>query len=435
MYVTQLLDENDTRYNMLRVMLLLGTPDRDKLDRIFRELIHRHESLRTSFEAVDEEPLQKVHDPGQIPFNLETDDLPPGLSEDRFIRDFIRPFDLSKAPLFRVGLLQTAAQRYLLIIDMHHIITDGISLAILSGEFMALYRGETLTPLRLHYKDFSHWQNRFFQSGEIKKQEEYWLTQLAGELPVLRLPTDFPRTADPPGGGYLVVFAISQALTAALKKLMAETHSTLYMLFLTVCTILLSKYSGQEDIVVGSGVSGRRHPDLENIIGIFVNLLPMRNRPQKDKPFIAFLSEVRENVLEAFSNQDYPFEELVRKLNLQRELSRNPLFDAAVQIRNIEIPELEIPGLTVKPYEDPGSQVRFDLLITGSEKNGVIRVSVTYSSALFKKTFGEKLQKHLLELVEQVVADPGIRLKDLELSTTLASVAPVISKQDNLFRF
>jgi amino acid adenylation domain-containing protein len=435
LYFTQLLDEKNTRYNLLRVLLLIGTPDRNRLENTFRELIERHESLRTSFEVKEEVPVQRIHPSGEVQFGVELYTLGGELSEDQVINNFVRPFDLSTASLFRVGLIQTGARRYILMFDMHHIITDGISLGILTKEFMALSAGEPLPPLRLQYKDFSQWQNRLFESGGIKKQEEYWLNQFASEIPVLNLPTDFPRSSSRGFIGSMIAFKIEKGLTSGIKKLALDTRSTLFVVWLTVFNILLSKYTDREDIVVGTAVAGRRHPDLENIIGLFVNLLALRNLPEKDKSFLSFLNEVKENILNAFANQDYPFDELVTKLNLQGNPARNPLFGAAIQMQDVEIPELEIPGLKIQPHGWERGEIRFDLIIYVIDSNETIDVRISYSTTLFKKSFAEKMKKHLVEILEQGVTNREIKLKDIKLSTKLTTVAPVISKQDNLFGF
>ncbi|MCP5048235.1 MAG: hypothetical protein GY940_13770, partial [bacterium] len=197
--------------------------------------------------------------------------------------------------------------RSYLMLDLHHIITDGVSMDIFIHQLTSLYNGETLSPVGRHYKDFSQWQQQSLHTPEFKKQETWWLEQFSDNVPALNLPTDFPRWDERNFEGAEYDYYLDPQIAAGIKQLASDTGSTLFMVLLAAYTMLLSMYTGEGDIVVGTGTAGRRHADLDNMIGLFVNMLPLRNRPNKEKTIIEFLADVKKNTLQAFANQDYPY--------------------------------------------------------------------------------------------------------------------------------
>jgi hypothetical protein len=232
-----------------------------------------------------------------------------------------------------------------MMVDMSHIITDGASMNIVVKDFMHFYKEMDLPRLRIQYKDFSEWQNRNKQISQIKEQEIFWENEFSEEIPVLELPTDYIRPSAQSFEGRSINFEISKEITDELKALTLETGTTLYMALLALYSVFLSKVSGQEDIVIGTPVAGRRHADLEDIIGMFVNTLVLRNSPTGEKKFIDYLYKVKEKVLKALENQDYQYEELVKQISIDRDVSRNPLFDTMFVLQNTELQAVEIPGL------------------------------------------------------------------------------------------
>ncbi|MDW7618090.1 amino acid adenylation domain-containing protein, partial [Peribacillus simplex] len=305
MYTVQQLEKGSTAYNMPGIFELGGKVDQGRIENAFKQLVQRHEALRTYYETVDGDIVQRIQ-PNEA-FTLTFSQVD-GTDVTAIAKAFIRPFELDKAPLFRAELAQSHGGRYLLI-DMHHIISDGVSMSILIREFTKLYQGELLEPLRIQYKDFAQWQNEFLQSGGLKKQEAYWQNQFQGDVPVLHLPYDYERPAVQSFEGDSVKFTLDEDMTEGLRKMAREEEATLHMVLLAAFNVLLSKYSGQEDIVVGVPIAGRPHADLQNIMGMFVNTLAMRNQPGKEKTFKAFLAEVKENSLQAYDNQSYQLEE------------------------------------------------------------------------------------------------------------------------------
>ncbi|HLP62049.1 MAG TPA: amino acid adenylation domain-containing protein, partial [Candidatus Deferrimicrobium sp.] len=286
LYFLQQLDLNGTGYNMPRVLSLDKEIEKDRLEAALKQLIDRHESLRTSFQWVNEEVVQVVHKNVQFKVEYFATDEHGQTQTLSKVKSFIRPFDLSRAPLIRSGLIKQPDGNYTWLVDTHHIVSDGTSLTILTEDFMRLYRGETqLEPLDIRYRDFAHWQNRLFESGAIESQEKYWLALYEGELPRLDLPTDSTRPAVFTFAGDSYGFKLTGKEVVLFKALCRQSGGTLYMNMLAALNTLFYKYTGQEDIIIGSGIAGRRHANLQGIVGMFVNTLAMRNYPEAEMSY------------------------------------------------------------------------------------------------------------------------------------------------------
>ena len=408
------LDQGSTAYNMPEVLILEGSLDKQRLEEAFIALIERHELLRTTFNMVGDLIIQRVNKAWDVEFEVE---YSRGKEEDieAFIKDFIRPFDLKQAPLLRVGLIKVNANRHYLLFDMHHIISDGTAITILMQDFMMLYNGGELEEQRIGYKDFSEWQNAYLKSEAMKKQENYWLEQFAEAVPPLKFPLDYARPPVQSFAGGSVEFKIKQKLTTQLNSFARETGTTLYMVLSSAVSILLSKYTGQVDITLGSPIAGRVHADLEGIIGMFVNTLVMRSYPEKDKTYQEFLKEVKETSLMAYENQDYQFEELVEKLNLRRDQSRNPLFDVMFVLQNMEVKELAIEGIKLTKYKRDQRSSKFDLSFTAMDTGEEILFDIEYCRDLFKRETIERLSVHLQNLIEKIITNKEILLGDIEI--------------------
>jgi acyl carrier protein len=486
LYILQQMELKSTAYNMPQIIPLPEDPDIKRLEETFIQLIDRHESFRTSFHVVNDEPVQKVHD--EVEFKIKYYEATENTGEGRKIgkeepfgqinafgegdnhegheghedkespkyeirntkqkqkqpplptayclltTDFIRPFDLCKAPLLKVGIVKTLEGGYVLVVVMHHIISDGVSHEILVKDFMALYKGKELPPLRVQYKDFSKWQNKQKQKEYIKQQQRYWLRQFEGKIPELDLATDYPR----PKAQLFAGTSLSDEISCDINTLRAialENNATPFMVLLTIFNIFLSKVSGQEDIVLGTPVAGRRHADLEGIMGLFVNSLALRNRPKGEKTFIEFLQEVKEITLEAFENQDYQFEDLVEKLAVKRD-RHNPIFDVMFTCqdqgtdgpdgtevtngRTKDNPQKDIPDAREEQSSNenkPGTS-KFDLylsIVVGKK----LGFSFEYSTELFRRQTIEAFARVFKEIVLYVLEDKNIKLEDIRMSTTI----------------
>ncbi|WP_153795294.1 condensation domain-containing protein, partial [Paenibacillus polymyxa] len=440
LYVLHQFDPQDVNYNMPSVLQVSGPLDVKRVEHVFSQLIARHATLRTRFELIDSEPMQWIED--TVSFAVEytkvqaegaTADTDQDTTTDTYtrvnieaqqrVRSFVRPFDLKAAPLLRVGLVDLGAQgveqeaQHLLMLDMHHIVSDGVSMEVLTDEFVRLYGGEELAPLRIQYKDYAVWQQSKAHQEWMQRQEAYWLDTFQGELPVLDLSTDFARPAVQSTAGDTIEFVLEREVSERLKELAAQTGATLYMVLLAAYTTLLHKYTGQEDIVVGTPIAGRPHAELSNLVGVFINTLAMRNYPSSDKSFLDYLKEVKEHALRAYEHQDYPFEELVEKLNVTRDTSRNALFDTMFELKTMEQQEFELEGLTFKPYPTDNPTSKFDLTLDAVEQPEGILCSLEYSTALYKPETIARFAQHFTELVRAITLHPQQPLAALDMVT------------------
>ncbi|MGD2093175.1 MAG: amino acid adenylation domain-containing protein, partial [Candidatus Aminicenantes bacterium] len=423
LYFLQQMDEAGMAYNMPSVWVMKGDVDQARMADTFSQLIQRHESFRTSFIMVDDKPAQRIHD--EVEFEIEYDqslvhcqgrgEVPSPIKVEKIIRNFIRPFDLSETPLLRVGLVLLKEQKHLLMVDMHHIISDGMSVGILVQDFVALYSWDTLPVIRIHYKDYTVWQSREKERERIREQGEYWEQEFEGEIPIFEFPIDYARPSIQIFEGNSINFEISSETTGALKALTLESGTTLYMVLVAIYHVFLSKISSQEDIVVGTPVSGHRHADLEKIIGMFVNTLALRNYPSGEKKFTDFLEEVKEKTLKAFDNQDYPYEDLVEQVSVTRDTSRNPLFDTMFVLQNAGIQTLEIPGLNLVPYEYENKTSKFDLTLTGIESGEKMLFTFEYSIKLFKRETIERFIVFFMKVVKGIIENKHRKISEIEI--------------------
>jgi tyrocidine synthetase III len=413
LYVLQQMETGTTAYNEPIVVQLEGALDFPMLEETFNQLILRHESLRTSIHVIDGELVQQIHD--QVPFETQRfyPDDPAQVMD--IINDFVRPFDPSKAPLLRVGLVDLGEDHYVLAIDMPHIISDGTSQTILIKDFMALYGGATLSPLPVQYKDYALLQNQLIQSGQYRSHETFWKEQFSGDIPQLSLPYDFPRPSVFDYQGSKIRFEFSPEETNNLNTLASQEGVTLFMLLTALSNVFFAKLSNQEDIIIGSPIAGRRHVDLQQVLGVFINTLALRNFPLREKPFNLFLSEVKTRILQAYDNQDYPFDDLVNKVVTNRDTSRNPLMDVMLVLQNMESPNVEIPGLKLKPFGfEPGIS-RFDLVLTAMQGSDGLHVSIEYSTRLFTAKTIERFILYFRQLVRELTRSPRQRIGEIDM--------------------
>lgn len=414
LYVLSQFEGVGTSYNIPAAFIVEGMLNFSKVELAFQQLVKRHELLRTSFDMVDGKVVQIVHENVEFALNhfeVEEHDM------DKAIKSYIQYFDLKKDPLLRVGLAKLDKTRHLLLFDMHHIISDGTTMGILVDEFIQLYEGKELPPINVQYKDFSQWQYKQFETDRLKQQEQYWLDSFAGEIPVLNMPLDYLRPAIQSFEGKKLAFELDKEHTAQLNMLAKKTGTTLYMVLLASYNVLLMKYTGQQDIVVGSPIAGRSHADLKNMIGMFVNTLAMRNQPDGEKTFSSFLREVEENTLKNFENSDYQFEQLVEKLYIHRDKERNPLFDTMFVLQNTDERRLELEGLQFESVKLDNQAVKFDITLNAEESGGVIHLLLEYCTKLFKDETMARFASHFIYVLKQIVHNPDLKLAEIELLT------------------
>ncbi len=402
LFILYELDKDSLAYNMPSVFRLEGVFDYSRIHHVFCKLIDRHESLRTGFFTIEGHPVQKIYP--EVEFTIEDYS---GMKLSEAMEKFTRPFKLDSAPLLRAGFIKEAEDSHCLLLDMHHIISDGISTEILLRDFLSLYNGEELASLPLQYKDYAEWQVGNTEYRQLlEKQKKYWINEFSEPAEIINLPLDFIRPAIKNYQGSDYEFCISKEDTNALKKLAREERVTMFMLLLGIYNVLLSRLSNQEDIVIGSPSAGRTHSDVEGLIGMFVNTLALRNIVKGEKSFKELLQQIKENTLAAFANQDYQYEELLEQLTLSRDTGRNPLFDVMLVVAETEKPIPSIEGLKASliPHEQKTS--KFDLTLYCRESEEQFRLTLVYSTQLFKPATISKFGLYLQKTITCILQDP-----------------------------
>lgn len=424
-------------YNVPAAIRLTGTLDQPVLERSFNEILRRHAALRTTFTAVDGQPVQviKRHTKVDLPVvNLST--VPPQdreqISQQLAISEARRPFNLTTDSLLRLTLLRLSSTEAVLLLTLHHIIADGWSLGVLIRELAACYtaflegRSPDLPSLPIQYTDFVSWQRHWLQGEVLARQLAYWQQQLQ-DLPVLHLPSDRPRPAVQTYQGATYPLAISPTLTQALTTLSQQAGTSLFMTLLAAFQTLLYRYTGQEDVAIGSPIANRHRSQVEGLIGFFVNSVVLRADLSGNPTFRELLERVRTVALAAYEHQDLPFEKLVEALDPDRDLSRNPLFQVALALQNAPMPALELPGLTLEPVPLESSSTRFDLEVHLWEPTHGLRSLwqsqeglsgfIAYSTDLFNRDRIARLVEHFQTLLAGIATNPDAHLSDLPLLT------------------
>jgi amino acid adenylation domain-containing protein len=420
------LEPSTSAYNIPTAVRLKGRLNAAALEQTLGKLVERHESLRTSFGTSDGKPVQVIDSAGKFGWsviNLEA--LPEsermGEARRRAAEDARKPFDLTRGPLLRATLMRLDKEEHVLVVTMHHIVSDGWSMGVLVREVAALYKSfdegtaPQLAPLPIQYADFAHWQRRWLTGDVLEKHLAYWKRQLGGDIPTLDLPTDRPRPAMQSfrGASHTAVYPAS--LSKALNALCQREGVTLFMLLLAAFKVLLQRYTGQDDIVVGSPIANRNRVEIENLIGFFVNTLVMRTDVSGNPSFLELLRRVRSVALEAYAHQDLPFEQLVEEVQPERSLSRNPLFQVMFQLENTPKEELPMAGVTLAPLEVERVATQFDLSLDVVDGQQGLFVVSEYSTDLFDEpTIADFLRRWQM-LLQAIVAAPERRLSDLPL--------------------
>ena len=426
-FFEQLNPDNFT-YHIPAAVRLTGTLDATSLDRSLNELVKRHEVLRTAFKIINGQPVQAIA--SNLELKLAEIDLRslPETERDREVEQLIaaetqQAFDLSQAPLLRAKLLHLTDSNWLLLLSTHHIIFDGWSMGIFIQELATLYQAfctskpSPLSEQSVQYADFASWQRQWLQGEVLETQLAYWKKQLGGNLPVLNLPTDRPRSAVQTFQGAVHKFTIPKAITEEIAQLSQREGVTLFMTLLAAFKTLLYRYTGQEDILVGSPIANRNRREIEELIGLFANTLVFRTDLSSNPTFKGLLGRVREVALGAYNHQDLPFEKLVEILQPERDLSHNPLFQVLFSLRNVRTPQIKLPGVTLSSLEIERKTARFDLALDLEEGLEGINGTLEYSQDLFDASTARRIAGHFLTLLESIAANPEQRLSNLPLLT------------------
>jgi amino acid adenylation domain-containing protein len=415
-------------YNLLTAVSLRGKLDISALQKAFDEMVRRHEALRTTFDLRDGQPVQIIEEQRSIPLRQIEIVHPSEAQRQEQIRNLLheqafQPFDLKKGPLLRANLIRLAAEEHALVLAMHHIVSDAWSMHVLVREITALYQAYSsgkvsdLPPLPVQYADFAVWQRNWLQGELLAKQLEYWKQQLGDAPPVLELPADRPRPAVQTYNGADFTFFFSPALSQSLKALCRREGVTLFMVLLAGYKVLLHRYTGQREIVVGSPIANRQRKELEGLMGFFVNTLAMRTVISGDLTFHDYLQRVREAALGAYAHQDLPFEYLVEQFQPERNLSHNPLVQVIFSFEAAPAQPHDIPGLEVSILDKENKAAKFDLSLYASDRGSEIAGTFEYNVDLFNKETVERMAGHLLTIFSAVTSGPAQRISALPLLT------------------
>jgi len=404
-------------YNIAGALRLSGRLDREALERSLKEILRRHEVLRTGFENVDGVPRPVIGSAAH--WRMDGDDLEKVPAPDReqailqrARAEAERPFDLTRGPLLRASLLVLGPAEHVLLLAMHHIASDGWSLGVFVRELAQLYTAfcagqpSPLEELPIQYQDYACWQRHWAESSAIDSHLAYWKDQLSGTLPLIEIPSVRPRPSIQTFNGRRCSYRIPESLTSTLKVLSRQENCTLFMTLLAAFQVLLFRYTAQEDVIVGTASANRSRPELNDLIGFFVNNLVLRADLSGDPTFRELLGRVRDMALKAYTHQDAPFDQLVEALRPDRNLATSPLFQVMFILQNFPMKPLQLPGLTLSPIEIDAGTARFDLSVEICERDGALQPYFEYNTDLFDEESILGLQRHFTTLLERAAAAP-----------------------------
>ena len=422
------LNPHSATYHVPSVLRLQGEVSIATLERSLAVVIQRHEILRTVFQEHEGEPVQVIKP--SLSLHLPVIDLcgRPQREQEELLRQLshqegLRPFDFATGPLLRTRVLRLDEHEHVLLFNMHHIISDGWSMSLLRQEFSLLYQAEVkgepanLPALPIQYADYALWQRAWLQGEVLQKQLDYWRQQLTGAPAILHLPTDRPRPAVQANTGAMQTLLLPLTLLQELKQLSQREGATLFMTLLAAFKVLLMRYSGEPDIVVGSPIANRRQDELKNLLGFFVNILVLRTDLRGHPSFLQLLARVRKVALQAYEHQDLPFEKLVESLHVERSLSHGPLFQVLFALQNMPSSDLKVAGVSWIPLESEHFTTMFDLSLMLFEGKKGLRIEVEYSTALFNETTITRMLSHWQVLLEAIVHAPEQPIETLPLLT------------------
>ncbi|NEO97867.1 MAG: amino acid adenylation domain-containing protein, partial [Symploca sp. SIO2E9] len=435
------LEPNSALYNIPITLRLEGTLNQTALEQSLQEIIQRHEALRTNFITVDGQAIQVIHE--ETNWTISVTDLTHLSTNEQEItaqqlaqQQANQAFDLEKESLIRATLIVLSETQQWLVVCMHHIVSDGWSTGVFIQELTTLYnayiRGEPspLTPLPIQYADFALWQREWLQGEVLQQQLSYWQRQLAEAPDLLSLPTDRPRPAVQTFAGAYQQFALSAELSSQLTQLSQKQGVTLFMTLLAAFDTLLYRYTGQEDIVVGSPIANRSQDELEELIGFFVNTLVLRADLSSNPSFNELLSRVREMAMDAYAHQNLPLEMLVEALQPERDLSYTPLFQVMFALQDETLSQVELTGLRVSPLQLASQTAKFDLTLAMENRADGLVGWWEYSTDLFDASTIERMTGHWVTLLEGIVSNPQQRISQLPLLTKVEQQQLLIDWND-----
>ncbi len=412
MFILDQVNPGMTAYNVPVAFEVKGDISIECFENAFQTIIDRHEALRTSFHLIKGEPVQRIHD--KVDFSI-VDVSNPEESLEEAMKNFTKSFDLSVPSLIRVGLKLEQNDTAYLLIDMHHIVTDGVSYVIMMQEFIDILDNKQLKTIKIQYKDYAVWKQNEERVQELEDQKAFWLNQFNNVPGVLNLPTDYPRPRVNRFEGATVSLKLTNKEVETLAEVCKEQEVTMYNLLLTSFIVLLSKLSGQEDIVIGTSTAGRQHMDLEKMIGVFINTVAMRNYPKGDQRFSDFLNNVKSNTIQCFTNQEYSYEKLVEQLEVKMDLSHNPLFDMMFEYYNFDVSKFESEEVSLNHIEYANVNSKLDLSFRVFEKDNGHVIYLDYRTDLFKRETIDRFITYYKNILKTITRNIDLQLTDINV--------------------
>jgi amino acid adenylation domain-containing protein len=431
LWILEQFDPDQTAYVIISAANIEGEVHIQALEQSVAAIVRRHESLRTVIQVKDQRPVQCVLPSLTVPLERRTVDGTGRTQQEERVKEILRQevlssFDLERGPQVKTLLFELSGDTSIFLVLLHHIIADGTSVLVFLEELAHFYHHyangmePTLPELPVQYIDYCQWQHTWFGdtsdlSPSRKRQEDYWLEEMKGELPVLDLPVDFPRPAVQSFKGNSVQFRLSPQQSGALKRMALNGKTTVFNVLLAMFYVLLAKLSNGEDILLGTPLAGRRQAQIQTLIGMFVKTLVLRNYPREERSFVDFLREVTGKTVRAFENQEYQYEDLVRKILTRRDISRNPLFDVMFAYYNMDFNRVQIPGLTLTPFEFEYQTAKFDLSLLGFESGDSFYFSLEYCTDLFKEETVRRFVVYFKEIISALLTDHRRTIGDIPL--------------------
>lgn len=407
-------DGENVRYNLTNAVIINGQADVKRLGKAIREIVKRHEILRTSYHLIDGLPKMKIHEDINLDIVYEELENKEVLEK---LEEFRQPFHLDMAPLMRIKLVRIAEDKLYLFYDVHHILFDSFSFGVILNELVALYKGESLPELRIQYKDYAVWHNNQLTSKRLKSQEDYWIKTLKDNLPYSILMPNKPCASKSNYHSDSIWFHINNEEAKKLKSITIESDTTLFMLLLAVLGVELSKYLEQNEVLIGSPIAGRNHPDTESLIGDFINLIAIRIKAEETSDFLSILKAVRENCIHAYENQEYPFQSLLKKLDVKLD-NENALFNVLFAFHsNLKSSYIGTKDWEITEGEYDINSATYDITLDSEETEKGITFNLSYSTELYDRAYIERFAQNYCKLVKEVIRNPKVMVHELTLLT------------------
>ncbi|MFK7002139.1 amino acid adenylation domain-containing protein, partial [Flavobacterium oreochromis] len=423
MWLLHQMNPDNVAYHIPMVFEIEGSFSLDKLQKALQFLLKRHESLRTKF-SIDSQgnPVQVIQHYTDDLFNLITKDSEKPEEIQKSIEEIINtPFDLSKDLLFKANVFKESDDKHILLIIMHHIISDGWSLEVFAKDFFAIYNNKNshhLDGLSIQYKDYAVWQQNRIGSNGLKEDKEYWLAVFSEEIPVLQLPSFKPRPKVKNGNGSTILTQFSSSSLSKFQKVCQDNHATLFMGLKTLVDVLLFKYTNQKDIIIGTPIANRELQELENQIGFYANTLALRTKVEKNQSFLSLLQSNKTQLLEAYKHQEYPFDELVSNLKFPYDSSRNPLFDVMISLQEkSDSGVIALENTTIKKIIPQDETSKFDLTFSFHQEDDKLNLELNYDSDIYEEFFIKNLIAHFSNILEKVAKNTDQLISEIEITT------------------